>query len=531
MPFPRLAAGLLLAGPLLAAAQPVAALPVEQSPAEQAAATQDALRQWIAGLLGPRVALGSHQPRVTAESDALRVEWPLAGPLADSGWTVDAGPVVAMVKPMEGGRWAISSLAWPASLEAQGPLPQPPQAEPAQRQRPSPSAPGAKSPQSAKPVLGHWSMHLGDQKVGGVFDPTLRTASTFDAAIRDEDVHFSTPQSTQTTHIGRLDVHYGWEPTDGDTVRMVYQDGVEDYRVVFVKPQTPPVTVSIGRIDDDTTVDGVSFARFGTVVQALAAVAGAVSAGEKREMQPEQRALLQQAVAALPDLIGQFKQSLAVSSIVVDAGGARASLAKLRFESGGEATGKGLASFSTRITAEGFDSPMIPPEMRPLVPHQAVLAVRASGLPGREISTILVRALDAGAPPPDAEDFTALLGRGPLALGLDELSFDLGPTAVTAEGEMQIPSPQDITGTLHVRATGFDALMTRAQTTPELTQMVPMLAMLKGFGRPQGEALVWDVVYAKGRTTVNGTDLTALTGGAPDAPRGARPQPPLQAHP
>lgn len=503
MMFPRLAAGLLLAWPALAVAQPAS----PPSPAEQAASVQEGLRQWIAALVGPRLDVAAHQPRVIADSDALRVELPLAGPLGPTGWTVEASPAVARIKPLADGRWEISSFAWPTPIQAEGPLPAP---RDARGDKPE----GRKAPdqEPPPPVMGQWLVRLGGQKLTGELDPTLRTASSFDAEITDEAVHFSGRDSEQTTRIGHLAAHYGWEPASDGRARLFWKAGRGDYRLAVTSPRTPPVTLSIAQLDDEASLEGVSFAQLGAVVRGIAEGAAAVSAGGN-DLDADQRAALRRAVAALPDLLDRFHESGTARSITFDAAGIQATLASLDFENAGEGSGEGLARVSTRFVAQGFDSPAIPPAWRELVPHKLVLASWAGGLPGRDLADLALHALDQDAPPPDEKDLNAMMARGPITLGLDELSFDLGPAAVAAQGEMRVPAPREAAGTLHIRATGLDALMALAQKTPALQQMIPALAMLKGFARPQGEALVWDVVYAKGHTTVNGTDLTALLGG------------------
>ena len=86
-------------------------------------------------------------------------------------------------------------------------------------------------------------------------------------------------------------------------------------------------------------------------------------------------------------------------------------------------------------------------------------------------------------------------------------------------------SPDAWHGEAHLIATGFDDLATQARTNPDLQQALPVLIMLRGLAKPDGERLVWDIVSDGPSVTVNGLDLSQLGGG--DKPKGNRRRSPV----
>jgi hypothetical protein len=96
------------------------------------------------------------------------------------------------------------------------------------------------------------------------------------------------------------------------------------------------------------------------------------------------------------------------------------------------------------------------------------------------------------------------------------------PAKVDGTGHFTATSPSQWHGDAHVTATGFDDLMKQAHDDPDVAQALPVMIMLRGMAKPVGNQLVWDVVSDGPKLTVNGMDMSALTGGA-DKPK-AKPQ-------
>ena len=78
-----------------------------------------------------------------------------------------------------------------------------------------------------------------------------------------------------------------------------------------------------------------------------------------------------------------------------------------------------------------------------------------------------------------------LLRKGPLAIGLDDLSLDMGPAKLHATGSVQVASasPDDITGQAAIEVAGLDALIQQTSAVPMAAQAAPVLIFLKGIGK------------------------------------------------
>jgi hypothetical protein len=176
----------------------------------------------------------------------------------------------------------------------------------------------------------------------------------------------------------------------------------------------------------------------------------------------------------------------------------------------------GKLELATEISVEGVDSPEIPKGIyRDYLPRKITLKPRISGVPSEDLVKLLLRAIDS-----DANDLAelqeaamGLLGAGPLEIAIDELGIDLGRASLAGTGSLDVASVTDITGEAEINLKGLDALIKTANTTPDLKQIAPVLIFLKGIGKQDGDATVWNIAYQDNNITVNDTDLSALMPG------------------
>jgi hypothetical protein len=125
----------------------------------------------------------------------------------------------------------------------------------------------------------------------------------------------------------------------------------------------------------------------------------------------------------------------------------------------------------------------------------------------------VLHAIDTGDQDSLQAGAIALLGKGPLKAGLDDVLLDLGGTVLKANGGVTIAALDDIKGSGRVDVTGLDTLIHSANTVPELASARPFLIVLKGIGDQKGDITTWNITYADGQTQVNGTDLSTLMPG------------------
>jgi hypothetical protein len=104
-------------------------------------------------------------------------------------------------------------------------------------------------------------------------------------------------------------------------------------------------------------------------------------------------------------------------------------------------------------------------------------------------------------------DAAMLLAHGGVTVGLDTLDMDVGPAVMHGHGQVLLTGPNDYQAEAHITATGLDDLMQQARGDPRLKQAIVFLALARGFARPEGDHLVWDIVAGEAGLTVNGVEL------------------------
>jgi hypothetical protein len=231
-------------------------------------------------------------------------------------------------------------------------------------------------------------------------------------------------------------------------------------------------------------------------------------------LSPEQHAEMHDALVALADLISGFDEHGTLENLHVVAAGHSGRLQKFALGlSAGAPDGKIAIRFN--LAMDGLDSPDIPPGVfRDYLPRHLSIAPRVSGVPSADLRDLLLRAADSNGNDPLLEvQARALLDKGPVAIGLDELSFDFGPATLQGKGEVRVLGTDRYEGEAHFTATGLDDLIKKANTVPELAQAAPVLFLVKGMGRQDGPNTVWDVTYKDSKVLVNGNDLSQMLPG------------------
>jgi hypothetical protein len=494
----RLAAPLFLLAPLLAAGPARA-----DSPAEAADALQQQIRAWVADLAGPAVDFGSHAVTVTPDGEGFRFELPLAGPVGSKGLRIAGDPVTATAKPLDGGRWAIQSLTLPSPLSLEW--------------RPAPDASGPR-----------WTMQMAEQQASGVFDPSLATGSSFDMTVRGYSSFRHSERGTQSTTLYHYAGHAGWQPAGEGRVDAAGSGEAENLVVSAAQPSGRKVTFTAASARSSWRLQRVSFERLGAAVRSIgrllpSAMRAADKAAAPDSLTPEDRARLHDLVLALSFLLDGMEQQVTLEKVRLEAGGIRGTLDRLSLGEQAAAPG-GMLDASLHLSMQGIDSPQIPDALRDYVPRRLAFTPHISGVPAHDLIDLLLRAIESEHPEAVLQEASGLLGKGPLKAGVDDVALDLGPATLKGKGTMSIAAPDDIKGNAQLAATGLDALIGRAGKVPALQGSVPFLILLKGIGEQHGDEVVWNISYADGHTTVNGTDLATLMPAA--KPRPARPHRP-----
>ena len=469
-----------------------------QVTAEQALALQTTLRNWAAGLLTPLIQAAAVPVAVSADGARYRLEYaPGSGVIP--GFTVtSAGNAVALVRPLDGTRWAIEDFTLPSDFEATFDL-------------------------GGPAMSGRMAMHIGEQKFRAEFDPTLATPSRSEGVLSNIVQTVQGEQGPQTTRIARVTGDSTWTPAGPDTINAAVNSAMEGYAADTTLPDGTKLAYTIANTRLTLRAEGVDMARVGTMVRAASSLTSDIRAELTGKVPgasaptDAQRATMRTLVQALAATFTRIEGKEELTGMKFAAGGMEGTLAKLELGSAIGAPG-GNAEFRLRIGVEGFDSAVIPPgAIRGLVPRRVVLAPRISGMPKSTLMDFLSHAIDV-AGDPDAEldsDAMQMLADNPLTIGIDELLVELGLGRLTGTGQVQVSSPTEITGAAELRMTGLDPLIRLLGQLPETKMAVPVAIILKGIGKVEGSETVWRIAYADGKTTVNGTDLAALMPGGP----------------
>jgi len=171
------------------------------------------------------------------------------------------------------------------------------------------------------------------------------------------------------------------------------------------------------------------------------------------------------------------------------------------------------------IGVDEMASPSLPPNIATFMPHHVEIKPSLSGVLTADLHKLALDATEEGADTDSLEpDIAAIFSHGGVELGIQTLSFDLGPAQVQGTGHITALSPDNWHGEAHLVATGLDDLSAQARTNPDLQQALPVLILLRGLAKPDGKKLVWDIVSDGPSVTVNGLDLSQM--GSGDHPKG-----------
>jgi hypothetical protein len=231
---------------------------------------------------------------------------------------------------------------------------------------------------------------------------------------------------------------------------------------------------------------------------------------------PAQRQQLRAAVDAAAGLLNRIELDETMQDIrfrvATGTGAAAATVDNLRVSIAGNAVQDRLNG-KFGISADGIAAPTVAAETAGLMPHHVDLRTFLAGVRIGPLLALLRAATDAQSDPALLQaQAIALLSEPGAQIGIEALSFDAGPLAVTGSAHLRPHGKGQLGGEIHIAARGVDALLAQMQGQPKLQQALPMIFLAKGMGRAQGDSLVWDITFGDGPPTVNGITLGQPTG-------------------
>lgn len=466
----------------------------------QAQALQQQLKEWLAGMLGPTVTLPDIPWRITGEHDHYQVTWPIPGVDTPS----DRLAVTASVRPLDGGRWSIDNVQAPSTADFTVTVPD-----------------TAGDLAKAGPMKIAFS--LGKQDTHAEIDPALASPSSLHVDI--DNVAVSTDNATQhqEQHVDRYFGEATLTPASNGRMDLTMDGTMDGWKTASTVNGGEAMAVAAKSVRAKGQIAGVRRDRVASLVAASGALFGAlppdiVQQGSKAELPQPAKAQLRVLIEALQDMLTSVRLEESIDGLQVElAGMGGMSMDHLLVGFGGEAP-DGKLHVWCDIGLDGLNTATLPPKLASYLPHHIAVRPSLSGVQTADLLKLATDATEDNADDRLSPDMAALFSHGGAVLGVDALSFDLGPAKVEGVGHITMLSATTWHGEAHLTATGLDALIAQARTNPDLQQVLPILIMLRGLAKPDGDHLVWDVVSDGPSMTVNGLDLSQL-GGGDDKPK------------
>ncbi len=457
---------------------------------ENAQALEQQIHDWLDGLVGSVVGIPDRPVTIEPEDDHYRVTLPLDDALTGLGLDASNATFTAEARPLPGDRWALDDIRIP-NLKVQVPA----------------GMPGG-------PVT--WSMNISNQHISALFDPSLATASTFDAEIGGETSTTEGDNGAHASAIERYAAHSVWMPSGDGRVDILSTTDGEKMNASQIMPDGTPVNWSIGKLHGSLRVDDVAAASVLAIVREAQALAPMVTeAQQSGHLAPAGRQRAKALLMQIRNLLGGFESEETLEDMHFESEGHSGSLGKLAIGLGAGAD-QGKLDFHIRLALDGIDSPDIPAgPLRQYLPRHVSIDPRVSGVPVEDATQLLTAAIDSDQPDPDAlqAQALALLKKSPVTVAIDHLDLDLGPARLRGGGSVRISAPNAIAGQGTISIVGLDALVKQATTVPQLKLALPVLIMMKGLGQQQGDATTWRIRYSGNKIMVNDNDLSAMLQG------------------
>ena len=474
----RLVLCLALLWPAAAMAQPI-----DQAGAD---ALRQSLQSWFAGVLGPNRGAAEQRLRVAPAGDHFRVALPFADAVGQDAVTAD-------VRPLQGGRWAVDALWLPAATRFM--LQMPEQGGP----------PGAVVPT-------RFDLRIGDQHSHALVDPALATPSQISVDLANVDLAADSVRRHQLQHLDHYAVQATLRP-DGDRLDLVENTTIAGWRSASREGDKPAVGFGADRILANLRIDGIDRGHAAALMSAASGlIATLPPAAAARHgtmaLSPPERAALRALIESLRGIVTDVHGDEAIDGVhVAVAGMGEFTVRHASLGMDGAAPG-GLLHATLNIGLDGLTAGGLPPSTMALMPHHVTLQPSVSGVSLAALTTLALAATDQNASPAELQrDKAALWAQGGMTVGLDAMDMDVGPASLHGHGTVQVSGPGDYMVHARITATGVDALIQQAAGNPDLQRAFPLIAMVRGFARPEGDHLVWDIVASPAGITVNGVPI------------------------
>ena len=499
--------------PLAAAAQtPAAPAPPD---AAQAQALQDAVRGWMAGLLGPLVPLPKNPIAFAPEGDHYRVSIDFS---ALPG-IVGSASTTATARPLDAGRWALDNIQTSQPLAFRVDLP-------------------ATKDHPAGPF--DLTLKIASQDTHAIVDPALATPTTMSSKLGAYDLTMAGPGLHQIQHLDGSTSAMSIVPAANGRLDVTQEVSGDNFSSTRSDPGTDPFEIAAQKLALSAHLDGIDRQRAPAALQLLfqAAKSAETKAKAEREARPAgPGGAKATAKAAVPDKATLRALYLAWRGLATG-GAVTESLDQLRVVAAGHegairhvsvggavATTGGMLNAHLTFAMDGIDSPELPPMLRDYLPRHLAIQPSVSAIDLADLDALILALTAPGDQKTDpAPLIAAMFAHGGIVAGIDTLELDVGPAHLVGTGKVTALAPDRLRGDAEISVTGFDALADKINAEPAFASALPVITMVRGLGRQQGDRMVWQITSENGDIKVNGTDMTALLGQARNENGHPRPQ-------
>jgi hypothetical protein len=456
---------------------------------EGARALATTLRTWFARMLGPDAP--ELPVTATAAGDHYRVLVPLVGLRTENA----VPAVTASARPLPDGRWALDDVRLPPRFSIATPE----------------LLPFARH--------GRATVTVADQRAHALIDPSLASPSSFDVQLAGIVVTTTGAHVTREQHIDHYTATGSLVPATDGLLDLTEDATMAGWRSAAVIATGHAVGSAVRHAAVHVEVKGLAADRVGPTVSAL--VSFGVALPEPTippqvypDLTPQAYAALHRLVLALRGIATSGRLDETLDGVQFEIAGIGAAAAdRVRIGTGGTASGGFLHAWFD-IGIDDLSVPGLPSDSAILLPRRIALRPTVSGVPITALNRLLAAATEPGGAAAAARDRAALFAAGSLTIGIDALQFVIGPATFDGAGSLMLLSPTEREGQVRLAAKGFDALAEQIRNNPAAQGAWPVLAMVRGLAKPEGDRLVWLLSLDRsGKLTVNGADLSALLGG------------------
>lgn len=483
----------------------------------QAMALQGALQEWLRNSLGGLAVLPPDTVRLTPQGDHFGVA------IATGAGNPD---ITATATPGENGLWRIDSIQLPPVASYSMTLPALPARPAPRRPNAGPGARTAPAPVARGPRVMRIATKITDQSAHALFDPALGIPTELAAQYHGVRVEVTSDDQHQVQHYDTYTIGFSAKPTvpgaatpsaPTGTVDVAQQVDVDGVTLDAGLPDGTQLRMTAAHMRNAAHAVALSTQKAFASLQAMHAVSTAMSGAIGGNGKPNPKALeamdrtpLRQMVVALQNVVAGFDVTQTMDDMRIESGGAGFSLAHMRMGMAAAAP-TDLLDLHLDVGMDGLASPSLPPDMADLVPRRIAFQPVLSGLSMHDLTQMAMTATDKQA---DMTDLVLQLGglfaHGGIGVGIENIAADIGPASITGEGHVKLLGLSRNSGTGRLRATGLDALIDKVKALPDAAEAVPVLTMIRQMGRPDGDALVWDLSLENSHLLVNGVDLSSL---------------------